>query len=98
MTDLAAWIATRAPRAPGPLEDWVTRTLEGRPGGAEQLLAWGVEALDRARAHPGRVRSSAFELLGADALLTYASEAALDDADPPHTLKMLIRATAAPRR
>ena len=97
MTDLTAWIATRTPGAPAPLQAWVTRALEGS-GSAEQLLTSGIEALDRARAQPGRVRSSAFELLGADALLTYASEASLDDADPRHALKRLIRATAAPRR
>jgi hypothetical protein len=38
--------------------------------------------LDAARARPGRVRQSAFDVLTADALITYACEAALASEDP----------------
>jgi hypothetical protein len=37
-------------------------------------------------AHPGRVRENAFHLLAADALLTYACEAALESDDPEAAL------------
>jgi hypothetical protein len=46
--------------------------------------------LDEALARPGRVRESAFALLAADALLTYACEAALDSDDPDRALRGLL--------
>jgi hypothetical protein len=62
------------------------------------LLLPALEALDRARANPGRVRASAFELLGADALLTYACEAATESDDPTGALEEILRAVAADGR
>ena len=41
----------------------------------------GVEALSRALEKPGRNRETAFELLAADAFLTYACEAVAQEAD-----------------
>lgn len=46
--------------------------------------------LAEARARPGRVRSAAFDLLVADAWLTYASAAALDSDDPVAALEALM--------
>jgi len=40
---------------------------------------------------PGRVRESAFDLLAADALLTYACEAALESPDPEGVLGAILR-------
>ena len=52
-----------------------------------ELLRGGLRELDRARTAPGRVRESAFHLLAADALLTYACEAALETGDPEAELR-----------
>ena len=46
--------------------------------------------LEASLARPGRVRESAFDLLTADALLTYACEAALESADPDAALQALV--------
>ena len=46
--------------------------------------------LDEALARPGRVRESAFALLAADALLTYACEAAVESDDPDGALQALL--------
>lgn len=61
----------------------------------EALMRAGVDSVDRARAAPGRVRESAYHLLRADALLTYACEAALEDADPAATLGRILGAVGA---
>jgi len=65
---------------------------EGPPT-PEILAGAGLEALERVR--PGRVRGSAFELLGADALLTYACEAALELEDPRGRFESLLARVAA---
>lgn len=91
-------ITSRRPPAPPALASWLLRELGGRPHSASELMHAGRAALDRARAHPGRRRDSAFELLGADALITRACEAALDEADPAQVLTGFIRAVATPRR
>jgi hypothetical protein len=46
--------------------------------------------LEAARERPGRVRGSAFALLTADALVTYACEAALEEHDPAAALASLL--------
>ena len=93
-----AFLATRTPPAPAPLATW----LEGVPLGpgttTEALLHAGLSELDAARSAPGRVRTSAFHLLAADALLTYACEAALEADDPRAALVEILRRGAAPRR
>ncbi len=63
-----------------------------RPG---DLLASARAHLDQARARPGRVRESAFDLLTADALVTYAAEAALESDDPESALRGLLAIGAA---
>ena len=52
-------------------------------GGARKSLAAAV-------ARPGRVRESAFELLVADALVTYACEAALETERPVEALERIV--------
>jgi hypothetical protein len=94
VTDARAFLAARAVRTPAALE---ARLLGGvRPGEATWVLAeQAMEELARSRAAAGRVRESAWHLLVADALLTYACEAALDGADPPRALEDLLRKAAA---
>lgn len=55
----------------------------------DRLTRAARDRLDRARARPGRVRASAFELLVADALVTYACEAALETEDPSTALEII---------
>ena len=54
------------------------------------------ERLASARSRPGRVRETAFELLLADALLTYACEAALEEERPEEALRTILAEVAAP--
>jgi hypothetical protein len=55
------------------------------------LAASGAEVLARALSHPGRDRSAAFELLAADALLTYACEEAAREEDVEGALAAILR-------
>jgi hypothetical protein len=55
-----------------------------------ELTAAAGRALEAARRHPGRVRDSAFHLLAADALLTYACEAGLESDDPGVALQRIL--------
>jgi len=57
------------------------------------LSAEGGSRLAAARARLGRVRESAFRLLEADALITYACEAALEREDPEAALRQVLSAT-----
>jgi hypothetical protein len=63
----------------------------------ERITYLARTALDETRANPGRVRQSAFHLLAADALVTYACEAALDEADPSAALRTILLETAGAR-
>ena len=86
-----AWLRQRIPLAPMDLAPW--RGAWDDPAGVH-LTQTGREALKRARANPGRVRQSAFDLLAADAVLSYACEAALEAADPNEALLTLVRTVA----
>jgi hypothetical protein len=93
LNDLARWIDGRRPPAPPSLhaamlhavataepdEEGVARS--GEDAIAERLAAAGLHALTRVAAVPSR-RAHALDLLAADALLTYACEAALDEDSP----------------
>jgi hypothetical protein len=88
---LDAWLAVRHPPAVMDLDKWVSRGGDGAPvSGPESrvgtLTALAMSALESALERPGRVRDSAFQLLAADALLTYACEAALECEDAEGTL------------
>lgn len=56
---------------------------------ARALLRAAVDRIVAARSRPGRVRRSAFDLLVADSLITYACEAALEADRPVETLERL---------
>lgn len=96
MMEIAVWLAGRRPPPPPDLGAAVADGLTGKGGTAERapgrsglgdvLLGCARERLDAARARPGRIRQSAFDLLVADALITYACEAALESKDPETAL------------
>ena len=94
MSALSAWMAGRRPAPP---EDLAGR-LRMPEADTEPHVALAAEArarLDQARAHTGRVRESAFRLLEADALMTYACESALDTEDPDAALRGILASTRA---
>ena len=94
MTDLAAWISRRRPRPPEPLRRWLEQAGPTGASPCRTLLGAALASLERALLNPGRIRSSAFDLLGADALLTYACEAALESRDPVSAFDEILREAA----
>lgn len=91
--DAAAFLALRRPLPPQALEAWLKAGIRGGDaarGLSEQALA----ELAEARLAPGKVRGSAWRLLAADALLTYACEAALEGTDPPGAFEEILRKAA----
>jgi hypothetical protein len=94
VSTLQQWLEARKPAPPPDLAAAVT--LEERPGDrAELLAAEGVARLHLARSRLGRERTSAFRLLEADALVTYACEAALQGDDPEGALRRILASTSA---
>ena len=89
MSTLSAWMASRRPAV---APDLAAAVAFGDASGAleDVLVAEGLARLQSARARLGRVRESAFRLLEADALLTYACEAALDAEDPQDALRRIL--------
>lgn len=97
MTDARGFLAARAPTPPEALGRWLEGAALDGVEPLEGLTRAGLDALDSARATPGRVRNSAFHLLAADALLTYACEAALEEEDPARALTRLVERAAEDR-
>lgn len=96
MSPVEAWLGGRRP---GPPEDLGRRVAESVASEAtetpetelsDHLLEAARGRLRAALARPGRVRDTAFELLVADALVTYACEAALESERPVETLRRLV--------
>ncbi len=94
MTALGAWLETRRPPAPAALEEWLA-VDDDLPLSVEGLADLGVAALDRADVARRLDRRAAFQLLAADAFLTYACEAAADEADPASRLRLILDRCAA---
>lgn len=99
MNPLEEWLGSRRPDPPAELDlrPWLAGVGSESGRSAlralhDQLARAGLAALDRAAARPGRVRESAFHLLVADALLTYACEAALESTDPESALLRTLEA------
>ena len=93
MSTLASWIGTRQPTPPVDL----AARLGMQPPSAPWHEAFAAEARERlgkARGRTGRVRESAFVLLEADALVTYACEAALETEDPAAALRHVLTVSA----
>lgn len=90
MSDLRAWLAGRDPRPPDALPLPIP---EGSGGRTARLVEAGVDALERAIAGRGE-RRGAFELLAADALVTYACESASAEDDPGTELRSIVERLA----
>jgi hypothetical protein len=94
MSGHAEWMMSRRPTPPADL----AAALRAGDAGGELDVALSDLARSRlaeARSRPGRVRASAFRLLEADALITYACEAALDAEDPEGALRRVLASTSA---
>lgn len=89
MSELGAWLAGREPEPPAELGSALLEDGAGGPIG-RSLTDVGLQRLDEARARLGRIRESAFRLLEADALLTYACEAALESDHPEGELRRIL--------
>ena len=86
----------RRPAPPMDLERWLQP--DAGPGSMSQRMSLLARtALDEFRSRPGRIRESAFQLLAADARVTYACEAALEERDPPAALRAILLRTAGER-
>ena len=96
MSELRNWIERRLPPPPMDLDPWL-ESDETHDSVTSCVTGLGLAALDQARARPGRVRDSAFHLLAADALVTYACEAALNEDDPLGALSEIMHAAAGVR-
>jgi hypothetical protein len=103
MSDLVAWLASRRPTPPEELVVGLPDAGGDDAGGEEgdaalvrRLTRAGRVERDRALSRLGRVRESAFHLLTADALFTYACEAALEDEDPEAALRLVLEVGAGP--
>jgi hypothetical protein len=93
MSASKAWLEARRPTPPPDLA--AALSLEERPGAlVDGLAAEGIARLHMARARLGRERASAFRLLEADALVTYACEAALEGDDPEGALRRILVSTS----
>lgn len=92
------WLDTRRPPPPDPLAPWLQADADHAGEVPDALTGKACEALDRACSAPGPVRDSAFHLLAADALLTYACEAAVESSAPEGTLGRILRRVAAVSR
>lgn len=102
MSSVRGWMTGQRPAPPPELAARMADAVEGEAAGrddvASVLAERGVAGLDEARRAPGRVRESAYRLLTADALLTYACLAALDAPDPRPFLEELVGRTISPDR
>lgn len=93
MRPLSEWMASRRPASPPDLAAALSLKDAGDP--LEAALTGAARTrLAEARAQPGRMRASAFRLLEADALITYACEAALDTEDPGGALRRILASTS----
>jgi hypothetical protein len=84
-----SWLDEREPAPPLALTEWLTVPDRGLPL-IDTLIESGNEALAEAERRPGRDRHAAFYLLAADALFTYACEAAADDEDVEEKLRAML--------
>ncbi len=89
------WLEHRVPRPPKSLIPSLATAREA-DSVTEALISEGCERMRRASERLGQVRESAFHLLAADALVTYACEAALEAEDPAEALSVTLRAVTSP--
>ena len=86
MTDLRGWLAGRTPAPPDALP---LPLPDGEGDAGKQLTDAAAAALDRALAGEGE-RRGAYDLLAADALITYACERAASVAHPEAELLRIV--------
>ena len=98
MDSSIAWLAERTPPAPAELTAWLKISSEELDPEVEvgslpkALVNAGLRHLESAVARPGRDREAAHQLLAADALVTYACEAASEADDVEGALaEVLVR-------
>jgi hypothetical protein len=95
LTDLVRWLDDRRPPAPPSLrramQDAVDQGDPGVGSVSERLAASALDALGRVVVRPS-TRARALELLAADALLTYACEAAAEPDAEPDSMERLMGA------
>lgn len=96
MTEAEKFLAGRRPAPPQALAAWLEAGTLGEGEPLQLLAGAALRELSLARRSPGRVRRSAYHLLAADALLTYACEAALGQAEPVPALEALLAQAASP--
>ena len=94
MTALGAWLDARRPPVPDGLKDWLA-VDDDLPLSVAALAELGIAALDRADVTRRLGRHAAFQLLAADAFLTYACEAAVDEPDVASGLHLILDRCAA---
>ena len=94
MTTLRDWLDARHPDVPEALRGWLAVDDE-LPPSADGLTGAGLASLDRARVGGRLDRAAAFHLLAADAFLTYACEAAAEEADVASCLDLILARCAA---
>lgn len=89
-TSVATWIAGRRPPAVMPLERWIGKGDHEAETRVATLTRLATAALESALSLPGQQREGAFDLLAADALFTYACEAALEAEDVEAALRGIL--------
>ena len=94
MTALGEWLDARRPAVPDGLKGWLE--VDGNPDHSVAALTHlGIAALDRAEVSQRLDRHAAFQLLAADAFLTYACEAAVDEPAVASQLLLILDRCAA---
>lgn len=94
------WLARLDPPVPESFRAWLALPDSTRGDGEVGLPDAGLleraarEALARARSRGDGARDGAYDLLAADAFVTWSAEAALDDPDPGGRLRALVRRIA----
>ena len=100
MSALERWLDDRYPAPPAELERELRAALatvqRSDRGIVDALTDAARERLTLARSRAGRVRESAFDLLAADALFSYACEAALESQNREALLLRIVETAAAP--
>ena len=94
MTALGDWLEARRPPVPSALADWLA-VGDDLPVSVVGVAELGIAALERAEVARKLDRQAAFQLLAADAFLTYACEAAADEADVASHLNLILDRCAA---
>lgn len=94
MTAARDWLDARRPAVPDGLKAWLA--IEGEvPLSVAVLADLGISALDRAEVARRLDRHAAFQLLAADAFLTYACEAAVEESEVASQLHLILDRCAA---